>query len=151
MNSWLYLLKNLIREHKTFVNMNGFSDWDYRPVKGVVFKSPHHYNTYLIEVILGEVLIEVVIYKFNPYDLGLNPNDLVTGQEIHLEYVYPDPIATLRMSYKYFILKMDDLQLYYDDKKHYGHEKESNEIIAIMECIDYAVDHAIVVANIKPN
>jgi len=131
--------------------MNGFSDWDYRPVKGVVFKSPHHYKTYLIEVLLGEIITEVVIYTFNPYDLALNPADLVTGQELYLEYIYPDPIAMLSMNYKYFILKMDELQMYYDDKKHYGQEKESNEILAIMECIDYAVDHAIVVANIKPN
>jgi len=151
MNSWLYLLKNLIREHKTFMNMSTFEDWDYRPIKGVVFKSPHHYKTYLIEVLLGEIITEVIIYKFDPTDEGLNEVDLITGQEVYLEYCSADPIATLSMSYKYFILKMDDLQLYYDDKKHYGQEKESNEILAIMECIDYAVDHAIVVANIKPN
>lgn len=131
--------------------MNGFSYGDYRPIKGVVFKSPYHYQTYLVEVILGEILTEVIIYKFDPTDEGLNEVDLITGQEVCLEYCSADPIATLSMSYKYFILKMDDLQLYYDDKKHYGQEKGANEILAIMQCIDYAVDHAIEVANIKPN
>ena len=121
---------------------------------GVYFKSENDISTqYLIKLCEGrfEGNALVKIYTTDILDNHFETEGLVNGLEIGLPEYETEWIAEVDLCGKYFFPKFkNDLQLYYDDEKYYGHQTKTNSITSLMECINYAIDYGLNKSGIKP-
>jgi hypothetical protein len=121
---------------------------------GVYFKSENDISTqYLIELCEGrfEGNALVKIYTTDILDNHFETDGLANGLTIGLPEYEAEWIAEVDLYGKYFFPKFkNDLQLYYDDEKYYGHKTKTNSITSLMECINYAIEYGLTKSEIKP-
>lgn len=123
---------------------------------GIYFKSENDISTeYLIEVCKGRfegnALVKVFYITDIPFNHFQTIEGLVNGSIIGVYSEECDWIAEIDLCGKYFFPKFkNDLQLYYDDEKYYGHKTKTNSITSLMECINYAIEYGLNKSGIKP-
>lgn len=124
-------------------------------ITGIYFKSDNDISTeYLIELREGNFEGHAVIKigsLFNEVRSYIDTRELTNGCEIGLPYDEIELLCEIDLYPKNFWLKfVDDIMLYYDEKKYYGSSHRNNSVTSLMECINYAIEYGLNTSGITP-